>query len=130
MKDVLPFANAFTVSSPELPSREGYITKVYGIFLTVAPVPAVTGPGTLSVTELANPLSFSSGPPVSPGQLLIQVTPSTTEVVNVPVHLGEHGVQGQLLGQFGPISVTYTPNGSDDNTATINAWGELVKCAD
>lgn len=127
MQDVMPFANAFSGSSPILPQREGYITKVFGIFLSVGPVTTVTGAGTFQVTGLANPLTTGAGGPISPGYMAVEVTPSTSQSVNVPIFFGERGVQSQLPGEFSPIELSYTPNGSDENTATMNVWGELVR---
>ena len=118
MKTV-PFCIAWAVNTPGPAAPAGYLMKVRGIFVSVPPLNTVTGPGVIEIGGVAAPVPGAGG-------LVFGVLPSTTEVVNLPPLIFSEGVEAVGPGPSCPLTLTYTPNGSDsDPSLTVNVWGVL-----
>jgi hypothetical protein len=102
------------------PPPPGYVLKLRGIYISMAPVATVTGSGSLSLGGIA---ATPSGP-INSGAIytnaVVYYQPSTTSAVNVPVDFGSEGVTIP-----GATTLVVSSGGSTGNV-NVMLWGSLV----
>jgi hypothetical protein len=117
-RENIPFATGSLGNGSTAPSLPGYLTRIYGAFVSAAPFGTVSGPASFSLEGQANVVAGSG--------MVFNFMPSTTDVANVPIDFGPLGIEAAGPGPTSPITFTISASGSDSlSTVTLNIWGVL-----